>query len=70
MDLTPWRTYLAAAAIIVHQGLKFFGIDFPEAELSELVDAALATAAIVFRLLGHLKAKEAVTVASYTGPPR
>lgn len=68
-QLTAWKTYLAAGAIIAHQGLKIAGIDVPSEELSELVDAGLAVAAMVFRLMGHFKAQEAVAVALNTPVP-
>ena len=67
--LTAWKTYLAGGAIIVHQGLMFLGIDVPNAMLSELIDASLAVAAIVFRLIGHIEAQKAVKVALDTPPP-
>lgn len=68
-QLTAWKTYLAGAAIIVHQALKLAGIDVPSELLSELVDGSLGVAAIVFRLIGHLQAQKAVQVALHTPPP-
>ena len=68
-QLTAWKTYLAGGAIIVHQLLKFAGIDVPSEEFSELIDASLGVAAMVFRLMGHFKAKEAVEKALYTPVP-
>lgn len=69
MNLTPWKTYLAGGVIILHQALKYAGIDVPEAEMSELIDAALGVAAIVFRLMGHFKTKAAVQEALMTPVP-
>jgi uncharacterized membrane protein YdjX (TVP38/TMEM64 family) len=67
--LTAWKTYLAGGAIIVHQALKFAGIDVPSEELSELIDASLGVAAMIFRLMGHFKAKAAVEKALHTPVP-
>jgi uncharacterized membrane protein YdjX (TVP38/TMEM64 family) len=68
-NLTPWKTYLAAGAIIVHQGLKLAGIDVPQQEFSDLIDAGLGAAAIVFRIMGYVQAKAAVVQALYTPVP-
>jgi len=69
IDLTPWKTYATGSLIIVHQVLKAFGIDVPEAETSALVDGVLAVLTIVFRLTGYFDAKKAVQVALYTPVP-
>lgn len=67
--LIAWKTYLAAGAIIVHQVFMLAGIDVPSQTLSELIDGGLATAAIVFRIMGQVQAKKAVNDALYTPPP-
>jgi hypothetical protein len=68
--LTAWKTYLAGGAIILHQALKFAGIDVPSESFSELIDGALAVAAMIFRLMGHIQAQRAVQTALYTPVPK
>lgn len=68
-QLTAWKTYLAGGAIILHQALKFAGIDVPSESFSELIDASLGVAAMVFRLVGHIQAQRAVQVALNTPVP-
>lgn len=69
VNLVGWKTYLAAGAVIAHQGLKLAGIDVPEKEFSDLIDAFLSGAAIVFRIMAYFKAKAAVVEALYTPVP-
>ena len=51
--LTGYRTYLAVILIIVHQGLKYLGLDIPDANISMAIDVFFAILAAIFRKLSN-----------------
>jgi uncharacterized membrane protein len=53
--LQGFRTYITVILLVLHQVLKFIGVDIPEQNLSIAVDVVLAILAGIFRLLARPK---------------
>jgi len=69
MNLEGFRTYLVSGGIVLHQVLKFAGIDIDNKLVSESIDGIMAIAAIGFRWLAAVKSKQDIKAALYTPVP-
>lgn len=60
------RTYLVGAFVIIHQLLKFAGVDVSDQMISETIDTILGIGVIFFRWKAAVKTKVDVEVALNT----
>ena len=65
-----YRTYLVGAGVILHQLLKFAGVDISDQMISEAIDAILGLGAIFFRWKAAVQARLDVKTALYTPVPK
>lgn len=70
MNLEGFRTYLMGFAIILHQVLKFAGLDISDEMMSESIDGLLALGAIFFRWKAAVSEKVKVDKALHTSVPK
>lgn len=68
--LNGLRTYLMGAGIIIHQALKYNGIDVGDSLISESIDALLGIGAIYFRWKAAIESKKKIEIALMTEPPK